>query len=163
LPRISLELEGIVSLPRILRIPAYINDILTRAYIPMSKICKYLAARRESSGSCRRARRSGSENPQIKAIGMWQSSSRRTHRWRCRPTSCGLPDPHDCEHKVSRALTVRSREWDITSQFLGIWLSLLSWRSLTQVPTLSLERVNLIHTSQFSCPQMPQRQHTGQS
>ena len=129
----------------------------------MSKICRYRAARRDSSGSCLRARRSGSENPQIKAIGMWQSSNRRTQRWRCRPTSCGLPDPHDCEHKVSRALTVRSREWAITSQFLGIWLSLLSLQSLTQVPTLSRsEHVNLKHTSQFGCPQMPQRQHTSQ-
>jgi hypothetical protein len=85
---------------------SYINDIQKWAYIPMNKICRYRAARRDSSGSCCRARRSCSENPQIKAIGMWQRSNRRTQRCRCRPTSWGLPDPHDCEHKVSRALTL---------------------------------------------------------
>jgi len=81
-----------------------INDVQNWAYIPMSKICRYRAARRDNSGSCCRARRSCSEKPQIKAIGMWQRSSRRTQRCRCRPTSWGLPEPHDCEHKVSRAL-----------------------------------------------------------
>jgi len=84
-----------------------ISAIPINKYIPAKRICRYLAARRDNSGSCFNSRRSCSENPHIKARGTWQRNRSSIQRWRCNPTNWGFPEPQDCEHSVSSALHVK--------------------------------------------------------